>query len=415
MSKPQSRSSSIIQFLLIFAVVYLGTQLLFEQFLPDRFGGNKNEVTGVSLTPQDATVKGQHYPVLIINNKSDQDLILEDLCPLPPVKIWKVGQDGVKTELQTEETATPCVPLTEVKAGESAEVSLAPWLYSLFNDYGTYEVQLPVPEGTQVAPALDSQLQSGVVTRFSVYDPGVLTQLFRTFITKPLLNLLIIIASVTWEYNLGIAIIILTLIVKLVLFFPTQHAMEGQRKMQLVQPKMDELRAKHKENPKKLQEETMKLWKENKVNPMQSCLPMLIQFPVLIGLFFVIRDGSVLALSQHLLYGPHANLTWTFGMHFLWMDLAKPNIIVMPALLVLLQFFQMKLSFAMQKKKQVQPEKKEKQAMSQQEVQQKVMMYGLPFMIGFFALQFPAAVSLYWAVSTVFAIVQQLFVNRKNR
>jgi YidC/Oxa1 family membrane protein insertase len=224
---------------------------------------------------------------------------------------------------------------------------------------------------------------------------------------------LIFIASLTPGYNLGIAIILVTIIVKLILFIPTQHAMEGQRKMQAVQPKMDAMKAKYKDDPKKMQEETMKLWKEHGVNPMQSCLPMLIQFPILIGLFFTIRDGSVLALSEHLLYAPYQNLTWDFGTQFLGMDLTVPNVMVMPILLVVMQFFQMKLSFAMNKKKQDNQGKKKNEKASQQEMQQKIMMYGLPLMIGFFAIKYPAAVSLYWAASTVFAIGQQVFVNKK--
>ena len=214
-------------------------------------------------------------------------------------------------------------------------------------------------------------------------------------------------------YSLGLAIIIVTIIVKLILFEPTQHAMEGQRKMQAVQPKMDALKKKYKDDPKKMQEETMKLWKEHGVNPMQSCLPMLIQFPVLIGLFFTIRDGSVLALSQHLLYAPYQSLPWDFGTQFLGMDLTVPNITVMPILLVVMQFFQMKLSFAINKKKQDKQGKKNKEASSQQEMQQKMMMYGLPLIIGFFAFTFPAAVSVYWVVQAIFGIGQQLYVNRK--
>ena len=95
------------------------------------------------------------------------------------------------------------------------------------------------------------------------------------------------------------------------------------------------------------------------------------------------------------------------------MDLTVPNVTVMPILLVVMQFFQMKLSFAHNKKKQGDQGKKKDQKASQQEMQQKMMMYGLPLMIGFFAIQFPAAVSLYWAASTVFAVGQQVFVNRK--
>ena len=163
----------------------------------------------------------------------------------------------------------------------------------------------------------------------------------------------------------------------------------------------------------------MKLWKEHKVNPFQSCLPMLVQFPVLIGLFYVIRDGSVLALSQHLIYGFYSHLSWTFGTQLLWLDLLKPDIYVMPAALVILQFLQMKLTFALHDRKKAKEKivgvgEKKKEPMSPQKMQQNVMLYGLPIMIGVFAFQFPAAVSLYWGVSTLFGIGQQLVVNRKT-
>jgi YidC/Oxa1 family membrane protein insertase len=166
-------------------------------------------------------------------------------------------------------------------------------------------------------------------------------------------------------------------------------------------------------------EETMRLWKEHKINPFQSCLPIFIQFPILIGLFYSVRDGSHLGLSTHLLYAPYHDLPWTFGTWFFGMDLLQPSIYLFPPLLVALQFFQMKLTFAIAERKKkskeiIDAKPKEKKPMSQQEMQQKMMLYVLPFMIGFFAFKFPAAVSLYWAVSTVFAIGQQVVVNRKG-
>ena len=415
MTQASNKKGSILQFLAIFAVVYLLTQLTMKYVFPERYG-NAEPRTGVMMNMVDATVKGQHHPDITITNATDTALILEDRCPMPPVLAWKVQADGERMPLETTETALPCTPLTSIAAGETVTVSLAPWKYSLFDDYGTYELELPAPEGTEVGVVdAESQYREGVITRFNYYEVGVVTQLFRTFITKPLLNGLILIASVMPGYNLGLAIIILTVIVKLLLFVPTQHALEGQRKMQLVQPKMDALKKKYKDDPKKMQEETMKIWKEFGVNPMQSCLPMLVQFPILIGLFFTIRDGSILALSQHLLYEPYQNLSWTFGTNFLGLSLTKPSVYIFPPLLMVMQFLQMKLSFAINKKKQEkQGKKQEKETMSQQEIQQKVMMYGLPLMIGFFAIRFPAAVSLYWGVSTVFAIFQQLYVNRKD-
>ena len=416
MSTP-SRRSSLFRFVLIFVLVYLITQSTFKYFFPDQYGDPK-DVTGVTLRAQDRTVKGDHHPILLIENATEKDLLLDNRCPMPPVDVWKINENDIPLQLITEETALPCVPLTVVPAGKTATVDLAPWKYSLFDEYGTYEVELPVSEGVEVGASENSQYREGVIARFSIYEAGIFTQLFRTFITKPLLNFLILIASLLPDHNLGLAIIIVTIIIKLILFIPTQHAMEGQKKMQDIQPKMDELKKKHKDDPKKLQAATMQLWKENKVNPMQSCLPMLIQFPILIGLFFTIRDGSILALSQHLLYEPYQNLPWTFGTNFLGIDLSTPNAYIFPPLLMVLQFVQMKMSFAISKKKQeskAKPAKKkeEKTGMSQQEMQQKMMLYGLPLMIGFFAITFPAAVALYWGVSTLFAIGQQLVVNRR--
>ncbi|MBM3231375.1 membrane protein insertase YidC, partial [Candidatus Peregrinibacteria bacterium] len=361
---------------------------------------------------EDATVKGQHHPILVLENHTDTSLPLNDRCPMPPVVIRQIAADGTKTELLTKENAVPCVPPpAALTPGASVKFDLAPWKYSLFSEYGNYEAELVLPAGFSAGSGT-------VIAAFSIYEPGVSTQLFRTFVTKPLLNLFIFIASLLPGHNLAIAIILVTILVKLILYVPTQHALEGQRKMQAVQPKMDEIRRKYKDDPKKQQEETMKLWKESKVNPMQSCLPMLVQFPILIGLFYTVRDGSVLALSKHLLYPPYQHLTWAFGTSFFGLDLLVPEVYFFPIALVALQFFQMKLSFAIAKKKRSakdegKPEKKKEEGMSQQEIQQKVMLYALPLMIGFFALQFPAAVSLYWGVSTLFGIGQQLVVNRK--
>ena len=91
----------------------------------------------------------------------------------------------------------------------------------------------------------------------------------------------------------------------------------------------------------------------------------------------------------------------------------------MPVLLVVLQFFQMKLSFAIAERKKGKKEKvvdvkKKKEEASPQQMQQTMMLYGLPLMIGFFALRFPAAVALYWGISTTFAIGQQIVVNHRT-
>ncbi len=386
-------------------------------------------IGGITLKAVDATVKGGHHPILQLKNGSNQDLILTDRCPQPPVDVYLVSEEdaAMRTALTATDIVLPCVPLLHVAKGSSTKIDLGPWKYSLFDTYGLYEVELPLATSGSLVPEQgidESQYREGVIARFTIHESGFITQIFRTFITKPLLNLLIWITSLLPGYNLGFAIIILTLIIKFILFLPTQHAMEGQRRMQAVQPKLDALKEKYKNDPQRMSQETMRIWKEYKVNPLQSCLPMLLQFPVLIGLFFVIRDGSILELSRHLLYASHADLSWSFGVNFFGLNLLLPSPFIMPPILLVLQYVQMKLSFSMNEKKKAAqeqvidvPSKEKKTTKTDQEkmqsMQQKMMLYGLPIMIAVFAVQFSAAVSLYWAVSTVFAIGQQYVVNRR--
>jgi YidC/Oxa1 family membrane protein insertase len=110
----------------------------------------------------------------------------------------------------------------------------------------------------------------------------------------------------------------------------------------------------------------------------------------------------------------YQNLPWTLGHTFLGMDLIKPNLYVLPPLLVALQFWQVKMMMAKNKKKEKVVEVGNKPKMPEFN-QQTMMLYVLPLMIGFFALQFPAAVSLYWGVSTLFAIGQQWFVMAEKK
>ncbi|MFH1443777.1 MAG: YidC/Oxa1 family membrane protein insertase [Candidatus Peregrinibacteria bacterium] len=417
MPQATRKRSALVEFALIFAIVYIVTQLVFRMFFPQTNG--PNGLADVVLKPVSATVKGGHTIELSLRNNTEGTLLLPSRCPMPPVEVFSVAGEGTGATLMplmATETALPCIPLTEVAPKSDVKIDLGPWKYSLFSQFGTYEVRLPAEAQFRTASGTIVPIENGTLSgRVTLREEGSMTKLFRAFITKPFLNFLIFIASLLPGHSLGVAIIILTLVVKFLLFIPTQHSLEGQKKMQKAQPILDEIRRRHKDDPKRMQEETMKIWKEHGINPFQACLPLLIQMPVLIGVFYVVRDGSILALSQHLIYPFYQNLDWTFGTTFLGLDLLKSNAFLFAPFLVIAQFIQMKLSFAAAKKKREKSGEKAKgEGDKNQQLQQKMMLYGLPLMIGVFAFQFPAAVSLYWGVSTLFAIGQQIIVNREK-
>ncbi|MBO7683722.1 MAG: YidC/Oxa1 family insertase periplasmic-domain containing protein [Kiritimatiellae bacterium] len=197
-----------------------------------------------------------------------------------------------------------------------------------------------------------------------------------------------------WIPNYGVAIILLTILVRL-LFWPLTHkSTVGMRKMQEIQPRMKEIQAKFKDNPQRLQQETWALYREAKVNPMSSCLPMLVQIPVFIALFNVLRS------AVELRYAP-----------FLWIgDLSEPEglgaaswfpffggLNVLPVLMAATTALQSAFT----------PSAGDKN-------QQKMMMIAMPAMMLVMFYSFPSALSLYWFLSNVFSIVQMWIIRRRT-
>lgn len=408
-ASPQKKKSTL-ELVITFLALFLVTHYALQYFFPQSFGGTVASPAPVELTVASATVREGNSPVVTIKNNTALPLPLIRRCPQPPFDVSFIKTEGASSDLMANSTALPCDTPPTVAPKSSLTVDMAPWKYSLLSERGTYEVSLEVPESFVASGAT-----LPLAVRFSIVEPNPFVKLFRALVTKPLFNALIWIGSLVPGHNLGIAIILLTILVKLVLLVPNQHALEGQKKLQQLQPKLDEVKKKYPDDPKKVQEETMRLWKEFNINPLQSCLPTLLQFPILIGLFFVVQEGAAIETSRHLLYGYFAEKQVVLSHMLLGLDLLKPSWIF-PPLLVVMQFIQMKMMFAKQKKKKsdvVQVDgktPKEPFALDQQTI----MLYVLPFMIGFFAIKFPAAVSLYWAVSTLFGIAQQEYVNHEK-
>ena len=195
-----------------------------------------------------------------------------------------------------------------------------------------------------------------------------------------------------WLPNYGIAIILLTILVR-VLFWPLTHkSTVGMKKMQEIQPLMKEIQAKYKDNPQRLQQETWALYKEKKVNPMSSCLPMLIQIPVFIALFNVLRSAVELRYAPFLWI---ADLSEPEALFASWFPFGGLNIL--PILMAATMALQSALT----------PSTGDRN-------QQKMMMVFMPIMMLVMFYSFPSALSLYWTLSQVFSIVQMWLIRRKT-
>jgi YidC/Oxa1 family membrane protein insertase len=188
----------------------------------------------------------------------------------------------------------------------------------------------------------------------------------------------------------GIAIILLTLLVR-VLFWPLTHkSTVGMKKMQELQPKLKAIQAQFKDNPQRLQQETWALYRNEKVNPMSSCLPMLIQIPVFIALFNVLRSAVELRYAPFLWI---ADLSEPEGLFASWFPFGGLNIL--PIFMAATMALQSALT----------PSTGDK-------AQQKMMIVFMPIMMLFMFYSFPSALSLYWTVSQILSIVQMWLIRR---
>jgi len=211
------------------------------------------------------------------------------------------------------------------------------------------------------------------------------------FIAQLLLQLLNFFYSLV--HNWGWAIIILSLAVYLILFPLSLKQMRSMKEMQVLQPKIEELRRIHKDNQQRLNKEIMELYKEHKVNPLGGCLPLLLQMPI----FFALYQALMRSISLR-------------GAKFLWIkDLSEPDKLfilpksipiignelnLLPLLMAIGMFVQQKISMA-------------KSAGSAAE-QQKMMLILMPIMFGIIFYHMPAGLVLYWFVNSALMLVYQI-------
>lgn len=200
---------------------------------------------------------------------------------------------------------------------------------------------------------------------------------------------------INWLYyltvNLGIpsyflAIIIFTILAKILLYPLTAKQMKSMKAMQEIQPKIKEIQAKQKD-PQKSQAEMMAVYQEHGVNPLAGCLPILIQMPIFFALFSALKQFPYASQA-------HASMWW-FGTT---LNLSKPDpYYILPILAGLSTFVQQKLS-----------------STNVDDPMQKNMLYMMPIMFIFFAAKVHAGLALYWVAFNVLGAIQQYFINKQH-
>ncbi|MDF2921097.1 MAG: rane protein [Paenibacillaceae bacterium] len=219
--------------------------------------------------------------------------------------------------------------------------------------------------------------------------PSDLTQertgIWTKFFVGPLSDTLDWFANLLWgEY--GLSILIVTIIIRFIVLPLTLRQYKSSKAMQAIQPEMEKLKKKYKDDPKKQQEETMLLFQKHGVNPLAGCFPILIQMPILIALYNAI------------MYNPYIK-----DHSFLWLQLSeKDPYYILPILAAITTFVQQKVTMAMQ------PNPQQNSAMA-------MLLYVMPVMIFVMSMSFASALPLYWVYSNTFSIAQTYFIYRPSK
>ena len=261
----------------------------------------------------------------------------------------------------------------------------------------------------------------------------IIVDLFNLIFFGPIINTLVLIyqafAALHIPGALGFAIIILTVLIRLLVWPLMNTQIKATKKMADLKPHLDELKKTHKDDRQALAQAQMALYKQHGVNPAGGCLPALVQIPIFVALYQAIINiipgaGGNLDYINNLLYFPQFKLPSHIDPNFFGLNLgAKPfefgkyglPIVLIPVVTALLTFVQSKMMMPRPLKHHLgesTKEKKEKEKMEDtMSAVQSQMVYLMPIMIGYFAFTFPIGLAVYWNVYTILGIIQQYMLS----
>lgn len=237
-----------------------------------------------------------------------------------------------------------------------------------------------------------------------------MASIFHVVLYKPLFNLFVGLYNVLPGHDLGLVILAVTILTRVLLYPLTAASIKAQKGLSDLQPKLDAIRKEFKTDKQKQAQATMELYKNNKINPLTSCLPMLVQLPLLLALFWVMQDGLASKDVAQNLYSFVKNPGTLNSMSFGFLNLAIPNI-VLALLSGGAQYVQAKM---MSRKT---PPKEAGEAAKDEDmavVMNKQMLYIMPVMTALIGFRLPAGLSLYWLFSTLLMVLQQWYVFKKS-
>lgn len=245
--------------------------------------------------------------------------------------------------------------------------------------------------------------------------------IFNTLIIHPIINILVaiyhVLALLHVPYALGFSIIILTVLIRLLISPLVASQLRASKKMQTIAPHLANVKEKHKGDSKRIQEETMKLYKEHGVNPAAGCLPVLVQLPIIWGLYGVLNNvvkmhsQALLNYINGIVIAPiKLNVPWDTSFFGLQLGQSPSTLMKSIGVLVLLVPLATGLFQFVQSKMMLPPTSQPASGKKNDDFAsafQSQSVYIFPAMIAFFSYGFPLGLSLYWNTFTIFGIIQQ--------
>jgi len=388
------------QKLLNYALIVVITILLLQTF------NNKKEQQQIMRDDLQIVAKNEittgSAVILNLQNNTSEKITLANDCPNEPFSVSKYSNGEWREIFASTDSARCESGMIELLPNERISVNYQPWQRELFSEVGKYRIEILVGDRT-------------FLHEIEIKNPGFFGKIWRELIYRPIYNTLVFLTRAA-NYSFGWGVVLLTILLRAILFVPFQKSLKSQRRLQKIQPEIEAIKKRFEGNQQMIAMETMALMKKNNVSPFGSCLPILIQMPFLLALFWVARDGlgenSFVYLYSFLADFDHA----TVLMNFLGLDLLQTGAqfyFVLPIFLAISQFAQMKLAMHHSAKNKLAHKPGENPMQDAMHSMTKMMPYFLPVMIGFFSASLPAAVGIYWGASTLFGVGQQLIVNQQ--